>query len=57
MTLIQYLNNIDLQVYNDSPIILENAGHYLQFDQPEKMNALYFAFKSIAILLTFSIVP
>ena len=41
---IQYLNNIDLKLYNDSPILIENAGHYLQFDQPEKMNALYFAF-------------
>ena len=44
---INYLDHVGLNLFNDKPFLIEEAGHYLQLDRPERMNSIYAVFTEI----------
>jgi pimeloyl-ACP methyl ester carboxylesterase len=39
-----YLDSLNLKIWKDKLILIPNAGHYIQLDQPEKINKLLVQF-------------
>ena len=37
---IKYLDNLNLKLYKNHSIIVKNAGHYIQLDQPNELNEI-----------------